>query len=97
VQKTKSAKMKTIMNVELSLGYEHWKKLMLENESFRQENQMNLLAYGHEEGNENKVWVVMDVPSMEHMAGVMNKPEMIKIRQEAGAILASQQMIKLVE
>jgi hypothetical protein len=27
----------------------------------------------------------------------MNKPEMIKIRQEAGAILASQQMIKLVE
>jgi len=41
--------------------------------------------------------VVMDVPSMEHMAGVMNKPEMIKIRQEAGAILASQQMIKLVE
>lgn len=85
--------MKTIMNVELSLGYAHWKKLMLENESFRQENQMNLLAYG----NENKVWVVMDVPSMEHMVGVMNKPEMIKIRQEAGAILASQQMIKLVE
>ena len=96
-RKTRSYGMKTIMNVELSLGYQHWKKLMLENESFRQKNQMNLLAYGHEEGNENKVWVVMDVPSMEHMVGIMNKPEMIKIREEAGAILASQELIKLVE
>ena len=71
--------MKIITNVELSLGYEHWKQKMLENESFRVENKMNLLAYGHEDGNENKVWVVMDVPSMEHMASVINKPEMIKL------------------
>jgi hypothetical protein len=34
---------------------------------------------------------------MEHMVGIMNKPEMIKIREEAGAILASQELIKLVE
>ena len=58
---------------------------------------MNLLAYGHEDGNENKVWVVMDVPSMEHMASVINKPEMIKLREEAGAIFEFQKMIKLVE
>jgi len=58
---------------------------------------MNLLAYGHEDGNENKVWVVMDVPSMEHMASVINKPEMIKLREEAGAIIETQKMIKLVE
>ena len=58
---------------------------------------MNLLAYGHEDGNENKVWVVMDVPSMEHMASVINKPEMIKLRKEAGAIIETQKMIKLVE
>ena len=70
---------------------------MLENESFRAENKMNLLAYGHEDGNENKVWVVMDVPSMEHMASVINKPEMIKLRKEAGAIIETQKMIKLVE
>jgi hypothetical protein len=70
---------------------------MLENESFRVENKMNLLAYGHEDGNENKVWVVMDVPSMEHMASVINKPEMIKLREEAGAIIETQKMIKLVE
>ncbi|MDG2299143.1 MAG: hypothetical protein P8L40_05925 [Planktomarina sp.] len=89
--------MKIITNVELSLGYEHWKKLMLENEKFRQENQINLLAYGHEEGNENKVWAVTEVPSMEHLAGVMNKPEMLKVREEAGAIIETQKMIKLVE
>ena len=70
---------------------------MLENESSRAENKMNLLAYGHEDGNENKVWVVMDVPSMEHMASVINKPEMIKLREEAGAIIETQKMIKLVE
>ena len=70
---------------------------MLDNESFRLENKMNLLAYGHEDGNENKVWVVMDVPSMEHMASVINKPEMIKLREEAGAIIETQKMIKLVE
>ena len=89
--------MKIITNVELSLGYEHWKLKMLENESFRLENKMNLLAYSHEDGNENKVWVVMDVPSMEHMASVINKPEMIKLREEAGAIFETQKMIKLVE
>ena len=70
---------------------------MLENESFRAENKMDLLAYGHEDGNENKVWVVMDVPSMEHMASVINKREMIKLREEAGAIIETQKMIKLVE
>jgi hypothetical protein len=89
--------MKIITNVELSLGYEHWKQKMLENESFRVENNMNLLAYGYEDGNENKVWVVMEVPSMEHMASVINKPEMIKLREEAGAIIETQKMIKLVE
>ena len=89
--------MKVISNVELSLGYTHWKQKMLENEEFRLKNDIFLLAYGHEEGNENKVWVVMDVPSMEHMARIINKPEMIKLREEAGAIIETQRMIKLVE
>jgi hypothetical protein len=52
---------------------------MLENESFRSENKMNLLAHRHEDGKENKLWVVMDVPSIKHMASVINKPEMIKL------------------
>ena len=56
--------MKIITNVELSLGYQHWKKLMLENEKFRQENQIQLLAYGHEEGNENKAGAIIETQKM---------------------------------
>ena len=89
--------MKIISNVELSLSYEHWKQKMLENEKFRLENEIFLLAYGHEKDNEKKVWVVMEVPSLEHMARIINKPEMVKLREEAGAIIETQQMIPLVE
>ena len=32
----------------------------------------------------------MDVPSMEHMASVINKPEMIKLREEASASIETQ-------
>ena len=88
--------MKVITSVELSKGYEHWKELFLSNEDFRKENQINVVAYGHEAENENKVWAVMDIPSMEHMMGLMNKPEMTKLREEAGAILETQKMIKLI-
>ena len=63
---------------------------MLENEKFRQENQMQLLTYGHEEGNKNKVWAVMGVPSLEHMAGMMIKPAMIKMREKTGASIKTQ-------
>ena len=88
--------MKVITSVELSKGYEHWKELFLSNEDFRQKNQINVVAYGHEEDNENKVWAVMDIPSMEHMMSLINEPEMIKLREEAGAILETQKMIKLI-
>ena len=40
--------MKVITSVELSKGYEHWKELFLSNEDFRQKNQINVVAYGHE-------------------------------------------------
>ena len=89
--------MKIIMSIELSLGYNNWKEKFLANEKFRQENQIGLLAYGHEEGNENKIWVVMEAPSIEYIASVINKPEMIKLRQDAGAIIETQRIIPLVE
>ncbi len=89
--------MKIIMSVELSLGYNNWKEKFLANEKFRQENQIGLLAYGHEEGNENKIWVVMEAPSLAYIASAINKPEMIKLRQDAGAIIETQRIIPLVE
>ena len=42
------------------------------------------------------MWAVMDIPSMEHMMGLINEPEMVKLRKEAGAIVETQKMIKLV-
>ena len=51
--------MKIITSVELSKGYEHWRGMFLANEDFRQEHGINVLAYGHEEGNKDKVWVCM--------------------------------------
>ena len=47
--------MKIISSVELSKGYEHWRGMFLANEDFRQEHGINVLAYGHEEGNKDKV------------------------------------------
>ena len=51
--------MKIISSVELSKGYEHWRDLFLANENFRKDHGINVLAYGHEEGNKDKVWVCM--------------------------------------
>ena len=88
--------MKVITSVELSKGYEHWKELFLSIVDLIEKNLLNVVAYGHEADNENKVWAVMDIPSMEHMMSLINEPEMIKLREEAGAILETQRMIKLI-
>ena len=42
------------------------------------------------------MWAIMDIPSMEHMMSLINEPEMVKLREEAGAIVETQKMIKLV-
>ena len=47
--------MKLIMNFEVSKGYETWKKAFLANEPMRQRHNINLLAYGHADDNENNV------------------------------------------
>ena len=66
--------MKIISSVQLSKGYEHWRGMFLANEDFRQEHGINVLAYGHEEGNKDKVWVCMEVDSMEKMMSTVDKP-----------------------
>ncbi|MDC3002929.1 hypothetical protein OAZ20_02465 [Paracoccaceae bacterium] len=89
--------MKIISSVELSKGYEHWRDLFLANENFRQDHGINVLAYGHEEGNKDKVWICMEVESMEKMMSTVDKPEMIKLREEAGAKIETQTFVKLIE
>ena len=90
-------KMKLIMNFEVSKGYETWKKAFLDNEPMRQRHNINLLAYGHADDNENNVYSVIEIPAMEVMQDMLKDPDMVTLRESAGVILETQSMIKLVE
>jgi sortase (surface protein transpeptidase) len=89
--------MKLIMNFEVSKGYETWKKAFLDNEPMRQRHNINLLAYGHADDNENNVYSVIEIPAMEVMQDMLKDPDMVTLRENAGVILETQSMIKLVE
>ena len=89
--------MKLIMNFEVSKGYETWKKAFLANEPMRQSHNINLLAYGQADDNENNIYSVIEIPAMEVMQDMLKDPDMVTLRENAGVILETQSMIKLVE
>jgi len=82
--------MKIIMNFEISKGYQTWKEAFLKNEAMRQRHNVKVLAYGHEEGNENNVYSVTELPSLETMQEMLKKPEMIELRENAGVVFETQ-------
>ena len=86
-----------IGNFKVSKGYRIWKKAFLENEKMRKEHGIKVLAYGQNEMNSDHIYTVIDVPSLETMQKLMQEPEMIKLRENAGVISESQEMIKLKE
>ena len=43
------------MNVEITQGYEKWKKLFLSVDAKRETYGIKVLAYGHAKDNENKI------------------------------------------
>ena len=59
--------MKLIINAEITKGYETWKNLFLSVDHIREKYGVKVLAYGHPKENEDKVYQVLDVPSMETM------------------------------
>ena len=89
--------MKIIMNFEISKGYQAWKEAFLKNEPIRQRHNVKVLTYGHEEGNENNVYSVTELPSLETMQEMLKEPEMIGLRENAGVVFETQKMTKLVE
>ena len=86
-----------IGNFKVSKGYKIWKKAFLENEKMRKEYGIKVLAYGQNAMNSNHIYTVIDVPSLETMQKLMQDPEMIKLRENAGVISESQEMIQLKE
>jgi len=89
--------MKIIMNVEISQGYEKWKQLFLSTDAQREKYGIKVLAYGHPKDNENKIYQVLEVESMERMQEGLQDPEIAKIRTEAGVKLDTQEVVFLVE
>ena len=89
--------MKIIMNVEIRQGYEKWKELFNSAGDARAKYGVKVLAYGHPKDNENKVYQVLEVESMEKMQEAMQDPEIAKARTDAGVDLNSQQKVYLVQ
>tara|TARA_B100002052_G_C15313688_1_gene346568 strand:- start:147 stop:416 length:270 start_codon:yes stop_codon:yes gene_type:complete len=89
--------MKIIMSVEISEGYEKWKQLFLSADDAREKYGVKVLAYGHPKDNENKVYQVLEIESMEKMQEALKDPEIAKARTEAGVNLDSQEVVFLVE
>ncbi|MBT6633589.1 MAG: hypothetical protein HOB44_00190 [Gammaproteobacteria bacterium] len=74
--------MKVISNFEVTKGYEIWKKAFESNEATRQKNNVKVLAYGHEKGNESNVYTVVEMNSIEDKQ--LKEPNMIESRKNAG-------------
>jgi len=89
--------MKMIMNVEITQGYEKWKKLFLSVDAKRETYGIKVLAYGHARDNENKIYQVLEMDSMDNVQKAMQDPEIAKLRTDAGVNLDSQEIVFLVE
>ena len=85
------------MNVEITQGYEKWKKLFLSLDAQREKYGIKVLAQGHPQGDENKIYQVLELENMEKMQEAMKDPEIAKIRTDAGVNLDSQEIVFLVE
>ena len=85
------------MNVEINEGYEKWKQLFLSADDAREKYGIKVLAYGHPKDNENKIYQVLEVESMEKMQEAMQDPEIAKARTDAGVNLDTQEIVFLVE
>ena len=66
-------------------------------DSQREKYGVKVLAYGHAQDNENKIYQVLEIESMEKMQEGLQDPEIAKLRTDAGVNLDSQEVVFLVE
>ena len=84
-----------ISNFEVTKGYKVWKKAFESNEAMRQKNNVKVIAYGYEKGNESNVYTVVEMNSIEDKK--LKEPNMIESRENAGVNHASLKIISLAE
>ena len=89
--------MKIIMNVRITQGYAKWVELFHSADAVREQFGITVLAYGHDMDDDSSVYQVIEMDSMERMQEAVSRPEIQKMRTEAGVDLESQRITVLVE
>ena len=89
--------MKIIMNVRITQGYAKWVELFHSADAVREQFGITVLAYGHDMDDDSSVYQVLEMDSMERMQEAVSRPEIQKMRTEAGVDLESQRITVLVE
>ena len=89
--------MKVYTTIELSKGYKVWKAGFDELGPEMRAVGMSVVYVGCEADNENKVHMILQLPSMETARKFMENPEIQQKRLEAGVIPESQVIIPLAD
>ena len=89
--------MKVYTNLELSKGYKHWKASLDDLGPQMRAVGMKFIFFGCEADDENKVHMIIEMPSIETVTKFMKNPEIKQKRVQAGVILDSQVVIPLAD
>ena len=89
--------MKVYTNFKLSKGYEHWKVGFDDLGPEMRAVGMKVIYRACEADNENKVHMILEMPSIETAKKLMRNPEIEQKRVEAGVIIDSQVIIPLAD
>ena len=89
--------MKVYTNFKLSKGYEHWKAGFDDLGPEMRAVGMKVIYRACEADNENKVHMILEMPSIETAKKLMGNPEIQQKRVDAGVIIDSQVIIPLAD
>ena len=89
--------MKVYKNLELSKGYEHWKANLDNLAPEMRAVGMKIIFFGCQADDENKVHMIVEMPSIETAKKFMKNPEIKQKRVQAVVILDSQVVIPLAD
>ena len=89
--------MKIIISANITEGYSKWRDAFVSADALREKYDMKVLAWGHPKGDENKVYQVIEVESMEKMQEAIKDPDIENLRLNAGVDFETQEVIVLEE
>ena len=85
--------MKIIISAKITEGYPKWRDAFVSADALRDKHGLKVLAWGHPKGDENKVYQVIEVESMEKMQEAIKDPEIENLRSNAGVDFESQEVL----